>query len=269
VYPWRKILIPTDFSTASRWAFDHALQAASTTDAELIVLHVRLLNRARPGELRFPADPSVYSYVEQQELEVLRAHAEKHKPEVTLRLQVRQGIDAATEILSAALDEKADLVVIATHTQHAIAHLFIGSTTMAVLSRCVVPVLAIRYGTRQPGPIRRIAVPYTPGAAPSIERASAIARQENGEVTLLAIAEKANLGKAVEDARHAAADVAGVNVSAIGIEGKDAGKETVRFAAANRIDLIALSPGCAPGGEVSVTAEWIVRHTSTPVLVVS
>lgn len=269
MYPWRRILIPTDFSTASRWSFDHALEAASTTDAELVVLHVRLLDKARPGEFRFPADPSVYDYVEQQEFEVLRAHAAKQKPYVRLRLQVRKGVKASDEIIAAADEEKVDLIVAATHTQHVIAHLFIGSTTMAVLSRCTVPVLAIRYGVDQPGPVRHLVVPWMSGSEGALERAATIARHEDGEVTLLAVAEKQALGTALDNARAAASAITGAKVNVVAAEGKSAGRETIRFASSNRVDLVALSPGCAPGGTVSESAEWIVRHASAPVLVVS
>lgn len=269
MYPWRKILIPTDFSTASRWAFDHALEAASTTDAELVVLHVRLLDRARPGEFRFPADPSVYDYVEQQEFEVLRAHAAKRKPDVKLRLQVRKGVKAADEILAASTEEKVDLIVVATHTQHVIAHLFVGSTTMEVISRCTVPVLAIRYGVDQPGPARRLVVPWSAGAESALERAVTIAQHENGEVTLLAVAEKQNLSKVLDEARRAASCVSDVSITVVAAEGRSVGKETLRFMSANRAGLVVMPPGCAPGGTVAETTEWIVRHATTPVLVVS
>ena len=42
MYPWRRILIPTDFSTASEWAFDDAIRIAGSTSAELLILHIRM-----------------------------------------------------------------------------------------------------------------------------------------------------------------------------------------------------------------------------------
>lgn len=268
VYPWRKILVPTDFSTASRWAYDHALEAASTTDAELVVLHVRLLNPSKPGELRFPADPSVYDYVEQQELSVLRAHAAKQKPDVRLRLQVRKGVKASDEILACATEENTDLVILATHTKHVIAHLIIGSTTVSVLGGCRVPVLVIRYGV-EPTEIRRIAVPWTKGSPATLEYAATIARHHGGDLTLLAIAERQSLAPHLEEARNAAAQLPDVNVTAVGLEAKTPEKELLRFASAKKIDLLAISPGCTPGGTVAESTEWIVRHAMMPVLVVS
>src|SRR5438045_1918692 len=72
MYPWRRILIPTDFSTASEWAFDDAIRIAGSTGAELLILHIRLTQTAHPDELRFPAGDAVYEYAEKQELEMLR-----------------------------------------------------------------------------------------------------------------------------------------------------------------------------------------------------
>src|ERR1700745_2173738 len=76
-YPWRRIVIPTDFSTAAEWSFDSAVQMAGSTGAELIILHVRATLAATPEELRSPADDALYDYAEQYELEKLRDHARR------------------------------------------------------------------------------------------------------------------------------------------------------------------------------------------------
>ena len=41
MYPWRRVLVPTDFSTASEWSFDTAIDLAGMTEAELLVLQDR------------------------------------------------------------------------------------------------------------------------------------------------------------------------------------------------------------------------------------
>ena len=68
MYPFRRILIPTDFSTASEWVFDDAVRIAGSTGAEIVILHIRMTWDKHPDELRFPADPKLYEYAEQQEL---------------------------------------------------------------------------------------------------------------------------------------------------------------------------------------------------------
>src|ERR1051325_6662542 len=57
MYPWRRIVVPTDFSTASEWVFDDAVRLAATTDAELVILHIRMTRTSNPSQLRFPPPP--------------------------------------------------------------------------------------------------------------------------------------------------------------------------------------------------------------------
>src|SRR5260221_4018606 len=88
MFPWRRVLIPTDFSTAARWAFDNAIEVAGSTGAELVILHIRMTRASRPDELRFPADESIYGYAEQYELDMLRErarHLHAHLPPAAVR----------------------------------------------------------------------------------------------------------------------------------------------------------------------------------------
>ena len=90
MYPWRRILIPTDFSTASEWAFDDAIRLAGATGAELLILHIRMTRTSQPQELRFPADESIYAYAEQQELDALvRRHGQRVVILTTLQFHSR------------------------------------------------------------------------------------------------------------------------------------------------------------------------------------
>ena len=130
---FQRILIPTDFSTASEWIFDDAVRIAGSSDAELLILHVRMTWASHPGELRFPADPSLYEYAERLELERLRDRVRRANASVPARLIVRHAPDPGNEICRTAKSENVDLIVIATHARHHVAHLFVGSTTMAVL----------------------------------------------------------------------------------------------------------------------------------------
>src|SRR5687767_1081990 len=114
---------------------------------------------SHPDELRFPADPSLYEYAEQQELDRLRDRVRRANASLATRLIVRQAPDPGNEICRTATAEGADLIVIATHARHHVAHLFVGSTTTAVIARPPAPVLAIRYGIRKRTAMHRIVVP--------------------------------------------------------------------------------------------------------------
>ena len=185
MYPFRRILIPTDFSTASEWAFDDAVRIAETCGAEIVILHIRMTWDKNPAELRFPADTSLYEYAEKQELNRLR---ERMKTPLTTRLVVKNAPDPGHEIARTAKEENADLIVISTHARHHVAHLLIGSTTLHVLKAPPCPVLAIRYGIRKHASLRKMVVPVhlkqTSRAA--LELAQTIA-QNGGEVHIVAV----------------------------------------------------------------------------------
>ena len=82
MYPWRRILIPTDFSTASEWVFDEAVRIAGMSTAEIVILHIRMTHTSHPQELRFPADARVYEYAEQSELDKLRDRIKRANPDL-------------------------------------------------------------------------------------------------------------------------------------------------------------------------------------------
>jgi universal stress protein A len=255
---FRRILIPTDFSTASEWVFEDAVRIAAGSDGEVIILHVRMTWASHPDELRFPADPSLYEYAEQQELERLRARI--RNANVATRLIIRQAPDPGNEICRTALQEKADLVVIATHARHHVAHLFVGSTTIAVLKDPPAPVLAIRYGIRKRTQMQRIVVPV------HLEQAShaalELASQIGNEIHLLTVCDDDNRARAEELLRTLAGNVK--NAKTTIVRGADAQKEIVRYTTRVDADAIFLNATHDP----SERKLDVIRHAPVPVMVV-
>ena len=194
MYPWHRVLVPTDFSTASEWSFDAAIELAGTTGAELLILHVRSTRTSHPDELRFPADETLYAYAEQVQLDKLRERAGRMNAAVATRMIVRQAPDPGAEISRAARSEQADLVVIATHARHHVAHLLIGSTTLKVLHETSVPLLAIRYGIPRRTTCRNIVIPIhaaqTTDAAAAL--AASIANRQGSDVHLVTVCDDAD-----------------------------------------------------------------------------
>src|SRR6266849_6249212 len=192
MYPWRRILLPTDFSTASEWVFEDAIRIAGASSSELLILHIRLTRSSNADELRFPADPAVYEYAERIELEKLRDRVRRANAHVATRLIVNQAPDSGTEICRTATAEAADLIVIATNARHHVAHLLIGSTTMSVITNPPAPVLAIRYGTKKRQSMRRIVVPVhlRQEEHAALDLAAALAAREGGEIHLLTICDE-------------------------------------------------------------------------------
>lgn len=262
---FRRILIPTDFSTASEWAFDDALRIAASTGGELLVLHVRRTWSTDPAALRFPADASLYEYAEQLELDKLLHRAHALHADVNARMIVRQAPEAGPEICRTARDENADLIVISIHASHHVAHLFVGSTTKEVLSDAPAPVLAVRYGTRKRQSMRRLLVPIhlEQSTTSALELAAAVARKGDGELRLLTVCED-DEPRAIEHLRSLASTIEGVAVSSRVILGSDSAKEIVRQASREDVDAIFINGGQSTGERKLE----IIRHSPAPVMIV-
>jgi nucleotide-binding universal stress UspA family protein len=255
---FRRILIPTDFSTASEWVFDDAVRIAAANGGEIIILHVRTTWASSPEELRFPADPSLYEYAEKLELERLRGRIRDKS--IPTHLIVRQAPDPGGEICRTAAAEKADLVVIATHARHHVAHLIVGSTTVSVLKDPPAPVLAIRYGIRKRADMQRIVVPVHLGQ--TSHAALELAANVGKEIHLLTICEDEERKRAEELLRNLASGIPNAKTQIV--NGSDAQKEIVKYATKVDADSIFLNAKLEPSeGKLD-----IIRHATVPVMVV-
>jgi nucleotide-binding universal stress UspA family protein len=268
MYPWRRIVIPTDFSTAAEWSFDSAVQIAGTTGAELIILHVRATRPSNPDELRFPADDSLYEYAEQHELEKLRDHARRANANVRTRLVIQRAPDPGAAICTTAIDEDADLMVISTHARHHVAHLIIGSTTLKVLSDAALPVLAIRYGIPSRRGLQKILVPVhlKQRSTAAAALAASIARRENSEIHLIIVCEEPERVASQDLLDVMAADTfEGAPVRPVVLQGKDVQAELARYAKTVDADALFLNVGAH---EISTLKQDIIRKIDTPVMLV-
>ena len=257
---FRRILIPTDFSTASEWVFDDAIRIAGGSAAELVIVHVRMTRTSNPDELRFAADPAVYEYAEQQELDRLRDRVRRANATLATRLIVRQASDPGNAICEVAKQEKADLIVIATHARHHVAHLLIGSTTLSVLDQPPCPVLAIRYGIRRRGSLRRGVVPVH--LEQKSHEALELAMRVADEVLLVVVCEEDDTTRAEELLQTLAAPLR--NAKTAVVQGSDAEKEIVRYATRMDADAIFLN-AVRPPTEGKLD---IVRQATVPVMIV-
>ena len=139
----KKILVPTDFSEASNSAYRYALRFGQQFDAQLHVVHVSesILSPQLAGL------PPMPTFSEEQRTfaeDRLRVWA---KSMTTLGVQtetmLRIGL-AAHEIVEAAKELDADLIIIATHGYTGWKHFCIGSTAERVVRAAPCPVLVVR-----------------------------------------------------------------------------------------------------------------------------
>jgi nucleotide-binding universal stress UspA family protein len=146
--PFKRILCPTDFSEPALTALKRAEELARHFAAELIVAHVI---PPVPGPLTM-ADPPVASSFDvplyQQELAVYAENLLKElvshqvSQEVRTRDLVTTG-EPAPEILRIAQQERADLIVIASHGLTGWRRLVFGSVAEKVVRQAPCPVLTI------------------------------------------------------------------------------------------------------------------------------
>jgi len=146
----KKILVPTDFSDASKAAFKYACELATVTNASVCILHT-VENPYPMGE--FPEYSSLpQDYFEQlersarRELEALPEavitpdEGKRHR----VRLVLRRGVAAQEILLYLQEHPDVDLVVMATHGRGGVARLMMGSVTDILVRTARCPVLTIR-----------------------------------------------------------------------------------------------------------------------------
>jgi nucleotide-binding universal stress UspA family protein len=143
----RTILHATDFSPASKRAFQRAVEMAKGNRARLLLLHVL----TPPAPLMLAdgyVSPRVYEEVDA----AARAEAQKRLGRLVEQAE-RVGVPTKTllldgiaheRIVQAARGRKADLVVIGTHGRTGLARLFLGSVASRVLALSACPVLTVR-----------------------------------------------------------------------------------------------------------------------------
>ena len=267
MYPWRRILIPTDFSTASEWAFDDAIQIAARSGAELVILHIRITQASKPDALRFPIDDSAYDYAEKSELEAIRERVRRTSANVRTRLVVQKSPEPGAAICSSAKTEQADLIVVATHARHHVAHLLIGSTTMSVISTPPAPVLAIRYGVPKRQQWKRIVVPVhlQQSSEAAAELAGTVARDQKCAVDLLIVCDNSER-KAAEERLDAVAKrwFDRVELKRAVVTSDDVEKEILRYTADSKADVVFVNAA----REIGNVKRDVIRRIQTPVMIV-
>lgn len=145
-----RIVVPIDFSEYSKKAFRYAIDFAQTFGAEMILVYV-VEPVIYPADFSFGqvALPSMEREIQDRGLEQLQALIQKEVPAgISARSTIRTG-KPFVEIIQVAKEEKADLIVIATHGHSGIEHVLFGSTAEKVVRKSPCPVLSIRSPERE------------------------------------------------------------------------------------------------------------------------
>lgn len=142
----KKVLVSTDFSAAAASAIPYAVSLAQEYEGEVHIVHVveDSLYYAQFVYEGAPFDPTVLieGLVEDRKKKLTEVLKDIPK-NVKCRTHLRRGV-VATEIMAAAKETDADLVVIATHGRTGFSHLIFGSVAERVVRECPCPVLTVR-----------------------------------------------------------------------------------------------------------------------------
>jgi nucleotide-binding universal stress UspA family protein len=141
------ILVPHDFSETAEKAFDFALDLADKLGARLTVLHAYEI-----PTYAFPEGPvltvEMMAQIERAAataIDGVISRASRKSPGVKVKSELRQGA-AWREIDQAAIDLKADLIVLGTHGRRGLARALLGSVAEKIVRTAACPVLTVRGG---------------------------------------------------------------------------------------------------------------------------
>jgi nucleotide-binding universal stress UspA family protein len=139
----KTILIPIDFSPASRDAAEEALALVRGFGGRAVFLHVMDIRSLYPAA--YGIEPIILPPVTPADLEPEWQEFLSTLPltDIAWEKQTREG-PAARRIADAAAELSADLVVIGTHGRTGVAHMLLGSVAEAVLRLTDCSVLAVR-----------------------------------------------------------------------------------------------------------------------------
>jgi len=140
--PFERILVATDFSDGSQQALEYALRIAEKFDSELTLVHVwEAPSYAYATDLYLPVD--VMASLEGAavaRLEQATTELKARFPGAKSRLHTGSPWQ---EVLGAATEVKADLIVMGTHGRRGLERALLGSVAERVVRMSRVPVLTV------------------------------------------------------------------------------------------------------------------------------
>ena len=134
----KKIIFPTDFSTAAEVGMPEAESLAKARGATLVVLHVQEPLMAYEGALYYGPNEPTTELLDRMLHEVVLE-------DKTIPVEYRLAMgDPATEIVRVANEEHADLIVMGTHGRSGFSRFLMGSVAELVVRHANCPVLTYK-----------------------------------------------------------------------------------------------------------------------------
>jgi nucleotide-binding universal stress UspA family protein len=141
----RRLLVPTDFSDASRSAVRYGVAFAENFKCTLHLLHVlETVTGADPLALEIPERSTIEHAIEATAWDQLRGVlSSSEQARVRVELAIEWG-SPADEILRYAKEHTIDLIAMGTHGRGGVGRLLLGSVTENVVRHAPCPVLTVR-----------------------------------------------------------------------------------------------------------------------------
>ena len=149
MFPFKKILVPTDFSDASFCALKMAGEMAKHFDTEILIVNVHKpipqlpKPRVEASETTFDISGYEKAIVAEARNNLVQLGTDYLGEQAHPKVIVREG-EAAHEILDVAEQEQVDAIIIATHGRTGLSKIVFGSVAQRVVRRAKCPVLTIR-----------------------------------------------------------------------------------------------------------------------------
>ncbi|HYL13092.1 MAG TPA: universal stress protein [Terriglobales bacterium] len=190
----RNILVPTDFSSASRVALFYALSLVRRYSATLYLAHIVGANPLHQGESQAPGSAVDQAWREGHRL-TTDLLVSGHLRDIPHKLLVAQG--SIWETLAPMIQEhEIDLIVLGTRGRTGLSKMFLGSTAEVIFRQASCPVVTV--GPNFPGEpiensgLRRIlaAATFKPHSLHAVSYALSFAQQYQAHLTLLHVVQE-------------------------------------------------------------------------------
>ncbi len=290
MYPFKRILVPTDFSLCAEAAFSHALYLGQRYKAEVHLLHVALPG-AKGGSLGKQDGGVVWPDKVTDPRPGVPAYTE-HWQDLPLRRVIVQHADPVHAILAYAEEQAVDFIVMGAHGDRGAGYFlnlgldspFLGHTAEQVVRHAGCPVLrVVMPNGRSPERIRRLLVPLDMSSLSLLALAYAkdLAALYDARLDLLHVLEPRS-SSAAQDAAEASEEQArtelmeafsktkGPDVSAGFHVARGRPDRLIRaFVEKHSVDLVVMGAHSDLGQDVlGIVTERVVRKAPCPVLTV-
>lgn len=182
----QRIAVPTDFSDSAGVALEYAVELAKNFKANLTLIHV--LEEGAYAGIFAPSNKTEYEEKE---------HAQAQLQKEANRLEKEHGINVSQEIRSgriydqiilAAQEADADIIVMGTHGVAGWAEFFVGSNAFRVVTQSPCPVLTIQGHAQKQG-FKNIVLPLdrTPETRQKVRYATTLAKKYNSTIHIASL----------------------------------------------------------------------------------